>query len=1053
MNNSNFIFTPENVSKYWNLLNNSNNPNDKKEANDFLIQFKRNCPQCLEISIELFKSQSLDDKLISSLLIYQYLKENPKILLNNEQLFNQIKSYILESILIPYTNEKENEEQDNANKSKASLIIERICYSMSIIVLLGCCSYWQNAVDDMISFGKQTIKHTYLVTIIFGNCNNELKDLFLSNKFEFIIKNKFIAKKEEFKTFINTIFTNTDKIDKKLYNKTVDLAINLTGFEVNILNIPTLIKVVLNDINSSNIDSLTKLFCESMNCSKSKKLEDEYNDIDISEYDNKISKDELISFSYIIDSIITYVQNHNSNLDEDIAYGLGQILSSFTENFVYMFFKKDSLSQKIFNLFFFFISHKIRRISLLGFETIGVMNNFIKGNYKFSNYTDNEKVQFMNFLIKILFNITNNCMFKTTSKKQDILLAEEYITIMNTNTTKNNNDINNKAKEEDSLDEIDEISIEDYRIMAEDAFINIFGIFAVNYGQNGVNYFFTEVTKDIIPLLEKPINELNEQNILSVEVVIYIIKCISNSFEDLNLDRTPLNQFVLLFIRSQVVSNNFILVNFLVLIGEASTIFDYNKSFFSDLILFVLNQISIKMNNDNNYSSEVNKIISFVLNRVCEAYEDIFISEAWEKIYQVYMHYYDKFNSYSLYHFAESLCLLLIGDENKNNEILTKDVIINYLRKIVEAPVLRIIKLGEIIINKNKDTNEDKEREKMIKTEIIKNFNIITCVLKQSSFFDDKGIINNIFDDIYKKIYQQISIIINGYNKDSEIVNCFMTTFTKCSANLNIVTLNSIYQNFNELMINSFLSNNDNYQCINVLKNIYNLKLHNIKDKNFSNKEYMEIYTNFLKLIRQICSAVITSSNYKLELMLCLSSFFVSIFSKLNSINKEDYIIISDTIILFNEGIKTLCENKIMNNILYAFMAFIESPNNELINQKYIEIIKSVFSSFEHFNANVSEAFAKFCQVCLKYNKGAFMNTLKEILNYSDFNCFNTNNKSLLYNYIDHFSNKNEKLKKLFESMLQIIKKNISLSIDDILESFNKELLNDIQNKKSMNYF
>ena len=51
MNQTNFIFTPENVSKYWNLLNYSNNPNDKKQANDFIIAFKKNCSQCLEISI------------------------------------------------------------------------------------------------------------------------------------------------------------------------------------------------------------------------------------------------------------------------------------------------------------------------------------------------------------------------------------------------------------------------------------------------------------------------------------------------------------------------------------------------------------------------------------------------------------------------------------------------------------------------------------------------------------------------------------------------------------------------------------------------------------------------------------------------------------------------------------------------------------------------------------------------------------------------------------------------------------------------------------------
>ena len=982
--------------------------------------------------------------LISSLLLYQYLKENPKILLNNEELFNRIKSYILYSILIPYTTEKEIEDNQNINKSKTDLIIERICYSMSIIVLIGCCSFWPNALDDMISFGKKTIKHTYLMTIILGNCNIELNDLFLSHKLEFIIKNKFIEKKEEFKNFINTIFINLDKIDKKLYNKTVDLAINLTSFEVNILFIPNLVKVVLTNINVSNIDSLTKLFCESFNCSKSKKLEDEYNDLDISEFDNKISKDELTSFNYIIDIIITYVQNHNNNLDEDIAFGLGQIFSSFTENFVYMFFKKDSLSQKIFNLFFFFISHKIRKISQLCFETIAVIKNFIRGNYKFSNYNQDEKIQFMNYFLKILFNITNNCIFKTITKKQDINLSEEYITIQNTNITKNNekNNNTNKEKEEDILDEINEITIDDYRIAAEEAFNDIFEIFAINYDKDGVNYFFTQITKDIIPLLEKLINDITEQNILFVEVVIYIIKCISNSFEKLKLDKTPLNQFVLILIRSQIILNNFILVNFLLLKDEANTIFDYNKSFFSELILFLLNQISFKMNNEFDSSGEINKLISFILNHVCESYEGTFIPEVWDKLYQVYNHYYDKYNSFTLNNITEALCSLLTIEEKENVNLLSNDIIINYFKKILEAPVIRIIKIAEIISNKNTEINDNKEKQQKIRLEIVKNFDVVTFVLKQSSFIDDKIIINSIFDEFYKKTYQQSSIIINEYNKDSEIMNCFMNTFIKCSNYLNIESLNSIYQNFNQLMINSFLINTDNYQCINVLKNIYNLKLINIKQKDLLNKEYAEIYNNFLKLLRQICSAIITSENYKLELMLCLSSFFVSIFSHLSQINKDDYVVISDTIIIFNEGIKTLCENRIINNILYAFIVFIESPNYELINEKYIEIIKSVFSSFDHFNSNVIQGFVNFCEVCLKINKNVFISTFKDILDGPDFKCFNINHKTILVNYVEHFWNQNERLKKIFENVLFIIQKNVTVSVDDIFENFSKELAN-----------
>ena len=416
MNDQQFIFTPENLSKYWKILNNSNNPNERKIANSFLSEFKNKCPNNLEISIELFSSESIEDKLISSILIYQYIKENPKKFLNNKELFNQIKEYLLNKILIPYTEIQDNENNDNNEiNNKKNLIIERICYTMSIIILLGCCSFWPDAIDYIINFGKKTLKHTYLMTIIIGNCNNELKDLLLSRKQDFIIKNKFIEKKDEFKDLINTIFINTNNIDKKLYKKTVDLAKNLTSFEVNILHIPNLIKIILNDININNIDSLSELLSESIRCSNSRKLEVN-SDLNINEYDEIINKDELISFSYIIDIIISYVQNHN-NPEEDIIFGFGKIFSGITENFVFLFFKKDILSQKIFNLFFFFISHKIRKISQIFFETISIIKNFISGNYKFSNYSQSEKIEFSNFLLKILLNILNNCKFKTIKKK------------------------------------------------------------------------------------------------------------------------------------------------------------------------------------------------------------------------------------------------------------------------------------------------------------------------------------------------------------------------------------------------------------------------------------------------------------------------------------------------------------------------------------------------------------------------------------------------------------------------------------------------------------
>ena len=91
------------------------------------------------------------------------------------------------------------------------------------------------------------------------------------------------------------------------------------------------------------------------------------------------------------------------------------------------------------------------------------------------------------------------------------------------------------------------------------------------------------------------------------------------------------------------------------------------------------------------------------------------------------------------------------------------------------------------------------------------------------------------------------------------------------------------------------------------------------------------------------------------------------------------------------------------------------------------------------------KAFSIFCITCLKFNKRDFINALKEILNSSDFNCLNNDNKIFLVKYIEYFYNKIENLRKIFESLLQIIRNNKSDSVDDELEKFKKELTYEIK--------
>ena len=1053
-------FTSDGISKYWNILNYSNDISQKHIANTYFSNLKDKCPNYLELSIELFnKSNSIQDKLISSLLIYQFIKENYNKLISNEILFNNTKEFLINKTLISFINESE---KNIYESSESTLIIERICYSISILLMLGCCSYWPEAVDEMLAFGKQTINHTYLITIIFGNCYDELCNIIISKNQENQIKDKFIKRKEEFKSFINTILSSSNNINNKLYNKTIILAKNLIIFEVNTLQIPNMIKIILENINKSNIDSISKLISKCIEYSKCKKLEDECCGLDLSEYDKKMNKDELLSITLIIEYIFLYI-NNNKN-DKDIIFGLGKILSEIIENYIYMLFKKDSISQKLLNLFFYFITNKSRIISQLFFESLLIMKNFINACYRFGNYNENEKIEFSNYLLKICDNIIFNCTYKKI-ENQEILFNQENINIIHENENKNkkennlNNIFINNNNNEDDIDEIDEIPINEYRNNAEDAFYNIFLIFANNFLREGVNYFFESITKGIIPLLKMKIEEINNTQILSIESVIFSIKSIVNCFESLMTDKTPLIKFTLFLIRSQVVTNNnFIFTNFLLLIEEASTYFDYDEKIYSEIISFLLNQIELRINKDNQES--LIQLITGVLLSICESSEDIYINELWQKLFYIYKNYYDKFKDISLYNLTEAICSSLILQEeekddmnndlndsndeendyiNKNEnkkDILSNELLINYFSKIVEMPLIYIKKISEIINNNknNLNINGNKEKEEQIKKEIMKNFNVINRILKQSSFIEDKIIINSIFNIIYTNSFQYISLIIKEYINNSEIIKPILKMLTKSSSYFNIQTIDKIFSNINELMINVFMNNNDNYQSIYVIRNIYLIKLKNI---NNDNKLYIEILDNFLKINRQICSIILSGTTNQLELIQCLSSLFSNIFPYLTLLRKDDYVILNDTLIILMEGIKTICENNITKSILNSFICFIKSKQNDLIKQKFNDIIKSCFYAIDHYNNLVINSFNNFCFTYINYDKLQFLNILKEILNSKEFSIFTDKYKNIIIDYFEYYSNDINKLKNIVIDLMNITKK---INIQEILEEYNREL-------------
>ena len=96
-------------------------------------------------------------------------------------------------------------------------------------------------------------------------------------------------------------------------------------------------------------------------------------------------------------------------------------------------------------------------------------------------------------------------------------------------------------------------------------------------------------------------------------------------------DKTPLIQFTLFLMKSNIINNDYIFSNFLLLIEEASTYFDYNKNIYSEIIQFLLNQIELRINVKN--QEKLIQLDTAVLLSVCESSDDIYIDDLWKKMY------------------------------------------------------------------------------------------------------------------------------------------------------------------------------------------------------------------------------------------------------------------------------------------------------------------------------------------------------------------------------------------------------------------------------------
>ncbi len=1023
MNNVNLPYTLENISQQWNILNNSTIPMENQFANEYLSNFV-NSENAYNICIDLYKINSAQEKKLSLFLLYQITLKNVSNLIDDKNLFVLYKNNFFEIL-------------STLNENSENIMIEKICNSISILTLIGLVRYWPESIEDILNYGKRNNFNTYITVTILSDLENELNNLKIEGKLLFKMRNILIEKKELIQNFIEVIINNIEKINEKLFNKCIDLIKSYIQFEFNILNLPKMIELILKNINKSNIDNISELLSECIKSSNDKKEEKEFEEILIQLEDNDyISKNlHFLSIKIIIDFLNEYISNNNENIDIDIKFGLSKISSSLLENYIYLLFIKNDISQKLFYIFYFFITNKSLKISCNFFDSINIMKTFINTEYNFCNYNNNEKNQFCEYLIEITKSLIKKCEQKKINENKEILLDGLKI-VLNQNDMNNNN---NEEIEENDF-ENNEISVDNYRNFCEDCFFDIFNIFAQIFKENGVNYFLENITKDFIEIVNK--NDFNEKNILYLESVIFCIRSTIEVFESLKLNKIHLIQFSLFIIKSQMIKNNFLLINFLLFLERCSIYLSENEENYLEIVNFLLKLLKkTEINND------LRQLVNIILNGLTESCL-LFIPQIFEKIFNIYENNFENFDILNITTLVECLCnsVTITVDNNGKNLIkeLNNDKLFQYYNIILEIPISKIKNFYE----NSKNNNNLNLKDENIKYEIKKVYSVFEKIMKHGHNYDDINFQNILFENLFLRIYEYTKYIFNLYFNDFELINEIIKFFIKCTNNIQYEKLLKIFDNLNELMFNSYLKNENNFNSILVIKNIYEIILNN----HYNNK-YIELITkNFLLLNKEIYQNILKNKNYQIENIENLTDLFNSLFNKLNINYKinENEIIILNTINIFIESIKIILDNKLINKILKSLINFVSfnNKNNDvqiIISKKINDILFILLNNLNKFSSMTINSLSLLIKNLLIFDKNNILINMKKILDTNDLYKIIPNEcKLIILQYLE-FNYDNEKLiKNIFLDTINIINE---MGQIDIFIHYQKEVENKFNKK------
>jgi hypothetical protein len=832
-------------------------------------------------------------------------------------------------------------------KSAPGYIIERLCYSISILVAVGTITYWPESIEEIMTFAKSSKENCYLSLIILENINKEVFELNISSKTLMRIKDVLVDRQNLIQEFIFLVLTsvgnntgNTVPQDVQLFNLTLKLTHSWIKLGLNVLKIPMLSQTLITYLNAENVKNISEIFSDSLNYASSSKYYSQNEIYDLEEILSKYDKLELQSIENLIEmiktSLINITQSKDSEEQMEILDGLANIFSSILENFITLLFLKTPLSQALNEMFFYFISHKNRKISYKFFETVNELREFINRGYKFSNFSNEEKVEYGNFLIKISESVMLNCKMKHLSINQNMLSKKENLTIEDLEVIQEGSNINLNDQDED---EDGGVSINDYRKSSEDIFYNIFLIFTYNFGDNGAQFFFNWINNIIngLNINEESIAQ-DENRLLVIEIIFLVIRSILDTI-DVNESN---NQFIINFtsviLNSKILLNDLMIIKFLWFLDQACSCLGKDQNLIPSLTNFLLNISKNKL---------LECTATYILLEISD-FIKIPHPDCFRVIFEFYQSNYDNLTPLTVNYLSDALCNF-IGVLDREMKVLVNisdDEVINYYNFILQTATERILKTFEFFSNMiAQDPNLSGDYSK-IKLEFLKNYNVHNAVLKKS-YFLTKKVLRGTFNIHMKSTVQVTQAIFKYFVKDSSFIREICKIYIKSIHHL-AEDCSEYFNDFNEMMLNAYFNNLENFSCLSVLKVLYSEVARSDKDK----KEY--ISQNFFTLCDMISKNVFQMKKNQIELIDLFAQLIVKV------LDTVDYLVINQEILanvigLFLDALKTIAEPSMNKNVIRALTRILQDEKiipKELTMPKFPEIVYGVFSACDHYESS-----------------------------------------------------------------------------------------------------